>query len=158
ATRRLGDQFDDATEQGPQIDRVQIRRIDQLVQKAVAGGATCVTGGAPRRPFYEPTLLMGTTNDMSINQEDIFGPVATLSPFSDIDEAIALSNDRTYDLAAAIWTRNGQTAEIFARNVRAGTCWINCYEHFDPGAPWGRRKLSGVGRELGLEGIEPFLA
>ena len=78
-------------------------------------------------------------------------------PFSDIDEAIHITNDGDFGLAAAIWTRSQRTADLFSRKVRAGTCWLNCYEYLDTVAPWGRRKLSGTGRELGFEGIEQFL-
>jgi acyl-CoA reductase-like NAD-dependent aldehyde dehydrogenase len=94
---------------------------------------------------------------MPINRQEVFGPVGTIIPFSDIDEAIHISNDRDFGLAAAIWTRSGKTSDHFMRKVRAGTCWINCYESFDPVASWGGRKLSGTGRELGFEGIEQFL-
>ncbi|HEY0068417.1 MAG TPA: aldehyde dehydrogenase family protein, partial [Chloroflexia bacterium] len=78
-------------------------------------------------------------------------------PFSDIDEAIHIANGRDYGLAAAVWTQNQRTADLFSRKVRTGTCWINCYEYFDTVAPWGGRKLSGMGRELGIEGIQQFL-
>jgi aldehyde dehydrogenase (NAD+) len=159
-TRRLGDQFADETEQGPQIDLAHVARIDQFVKDAIAVGGTCVVGGMPwgdNGQFYAPTLLTGLDNSMPINRQEVFGPVGTVIPFSDIDEAIHLANDRDFGLAAAIWTRNGRTSDYFARKVRAGTCWINCYEHLDTVAPWGGRKLSGTGRELGFEGIEQFL-
>jgi acyl-CoA reductase-like NAD-dependent aldehyde dehydrogenase len=158
-TRRLGDQFADGTEQGPQIDRGHVACIDQFVRDAIEAGGTCIVGGAPwgDGQFYAPTLLTGLDNSMPINRQEVFGPVGTVIPFSDIDEAIAIANERDFGLAAAIWTRSGKTSEHFARKVRAGTCWINCYEHLDTVAPWGGRKLSGTGRELGLEGIEQFL-
>jgi acyl-CoA reductase-like NAD-dependent aldehyde dehydrogenase len=158
--RRLGDQFADDTEQGPQIDLAHVARIDQFVQEAVSAGGQCVVGGSPwgdKGQFYAPTIVTGTTNDMPINRQEVFGPVGTIIPFSDIDEAIHLANDRDFGLAAAIWTRNGKTSDYFARKVRAGTCWVNCYEYIDTVAPWGGRGLSGTGRELGYEGIEQFL-
>ena len=158
-TRQLGDPFANETEQGPQISREHVARIDQFVKEAVLAGGKCVTGGAPwgEGQFYAPTLITGATNDMPINRQEVFGPVGTVMPFSRIEEAIHIANDRDFGLAAAIWTRSGRTADLFARKVRAGTCWINCYESFEPVAPWGGRKLSGTGRELGFEGIEQFL-
>ncbi len=158
--RLLGDPLADETEQGPQIDLAHVERIDQFVKDAVAVGGTCVVGGSPRGnngQFYAPTLFTGLSNSMPLNQEEVFGPVATLIPFSDIDEAIHLANDREFGLAAVLWTRSGRTSEYFAQRVRAGTCWINCYGHFDPVASWGGSKLSGIGRELGFEAIEQFL-
>lgn len=158
--RRLGDQLDDGTEQGPQIDRAHVARIDQFVQEAVTSGGTIVVGGTPagnHRQFYSPTLLIDLANNAPINRQEVFGPVGTIAPFTSLDEAIAIANDREYGLAAAIWTSNTRSSEHFAQHVRAGTCWINGYGIFDPVAPWGGRKLSGWGRELGTEGIEPFL-
>jgi aldehyde dehydrogenase (NAD+) len=153
--RRLGDQFADDTEQGPQIDLQHVAHIDRFVKDAVSAGGQVVTGGSPwgDGQFYAPTILANTTNDMAINQQEVFGPV----PFSDIDEAIHIANGRDYGLAAAVWTQNQRTADLFSRKVRTGTCWINCYEYFDTVAPWGGRKLSGMGRELGIEGIQQFL-
>jgi aldehyde dehydrogenase (NAD+) len=157
--RRLGDQFADDTEQGPQIDLAHVARIDQFVKDAISMGGQLVTGGSPwgDGQFYAPTVLSNITNDMPINRQEVFGPVGTVIPFSDIDEAIHITNDREFGLAAAIWTRSQQTADLFSRKVRAGTCWVNCYEYLDTVAPWGGRKLSGTGRELGFEGIEQFL-
>lgn len=157
--RRLGDQFADDTEQGPQIDLSHVARIDQFVKDAIAAGGKLVTGGSPwgDGQFYAPTILSDISNDMPINRQEVFGPVSTMIPFSDIEEAIQITNDRNFGLAAAIWTRNQRTADLFSRKVRAGTCWVNCYEYLDTVAPWGGRKLSGSGRELGFEGIEQFL-
>jgi acyl-CoA reductase-like NAD-dependent aldehyde dehydrogenase len=157
--RRLGDQFADDTEQGPQIDLEHVSRIDRFVKQAVSDGGHLVTGGAPtgNGQFYAPTIITGTNNDMRINRQEVFGPVGTIIPFSDLDEAIHIANDRDFGLAAAVWTRNQKTADLFARKLRTGTCWINCYEYFDTVAPWGGRKLSGTGRELGVQGIEAFL-
>lgn len=157
--RRLGDPLDDTTEQGPQIDLNHVARIDRYVKNAIADGAVCVTGGSPAGDgqFYQPTLLTKVNNSMQICREEVFGPVGTILPFSGLEEAIHIANDREFGLAAAIWTLNHREAEQFARETRAGTCWINCYEYFDTVAPWGGRKLSGQGRELGVEGIDEFL-
>jgi aldehyde dehydrogenase (NAD+) len=157
--RLLGDPLDEATEQGPQIDAVHVASIDSHVRRAIADGAVCLTGGSASGigQFYAPTVLTEVDPTMAIAREEVFGPVGAVIPVSGVDEAIAVANDRTFGLAASIWTRDPAAAERFARAVRAGTCWINCYEYFDSVAPWGGRKLSGVGRELGVEGIDAFL-
>jgi aldehyde dehydrogenase (NAD+) len=157
--RRLGDQFADDTEQGPQIDLAHVARIDRFVQDAVSDGGRIVAGGQPGGDgqFYEPTIIADTTNSMAINRREVFGPVGTIIPFSGPEEALHIANDREFGLAAAVWTGSEKTADLFARKLRAGTCWINCYEYFDTVAPWGGRKLSGTGRELGVQGIDGFL-
>lgn len=158
--RRLGDQFADDTEQGPQIDNAHVERIDRFVKDAESQGGNVVVGGSPwgdKDQFYLPTLITDTTNDARINRTEVFGPVATILTFKDVDEAVHVANSRSYGLAAAVWTADSGKADAFSRSVRAGTCWVNCYEYFDTVAPWGGRKLSGSGRELGAEGIEQFL-
>src|SRR5439155_9780664 len=86
-TRQLGDQFSDDTEQGPQIDLAHVARIDSFVKQAVSDGGHVVTGGKPEGQFYAPTIITDTTNDMSINRQEVFGPVGTVIPFNDAEEA-----------------------------------------------------------------------
>lgn len=160
AQRRLGDPLDTETDQGPQIDLEHVAVIDSYVKRAVKDGAKCATGGQRADvgdQFYLPTVLTNTNSSMQINREEVFGPVTTIMTFADLDEAIALANDRDFGLAAAIWTSNHAAADRFAARVRTGTCWINTYEYFDTVAPWGGRNLSGIGRELGEDGIRQFL-
>lgn len=157
--RILGDPLDDSTEQGPQIDRLHVKRIHSYVTHAVDSGAKCVVGGGPAGDgqFFAPTIITDATPDMAIYHEEVFGPVGTVHVFSGLDEAIRIANDRRFGLAAAIWTSDPKAAERFSCSVRTGTCWINCYEYFDTVAPWGGTKLSGMGRELGAEGLDEFL-
>lgn len=158
--RRLGDPLDDSTQQGPQIDRRHLERIAEYVNTATSQGATCATGGRVGDIgglFYLPTVITNTRDDMRIMREEVFGPVGCVAPFKTLDEAIQRANASDFGLAAAVWTRTPSSAERFARECRAGTCWVNCYAMFDTTAPWGGIKASGLGRELGREGIDGFL-
>jgi aldehyde dehydrogenase (NAD+) len=158
--RKLGDPLDESTDQGPQIDLAHVSRIDGYVTAATAAGANCIVGGEPTGDggqFYRPTLLADVTSEMAISREEVFGPVGAVIPFDGLDQAIEVANDRDFGLAAAVWTQDERSAAQFARRVRSGTCWINCYEYFDSVAPWGGRKLSGHGRELGARGLGEFL-
>jgi aldehyde dehydrogenase (NAD+) len=93
---------------------------------------------------------------MSIAKDEIFGPVMSVLKFKDFDELIQRANNTMFGLAAAVWTRDVGRAHDFARRVRAGTIWVNCYDVFDAAAPFGGFKMSGQGRELGEEGMKPY--
>ena len=151
-SRKLGNPFDPATTQGPQVDQDQFNKILHYIDSGKKAGAKCVTGGKRRgqQGFYvEPTIFTGVTDDMAISQEEIFGPVLSVLPFKSIDEVIERANRTHYGLAAAVWTRDVAKAHKIAHSVRAGTVWINCYDVFDAAAPFGGFKQSGLGRELG---------
>jgi aldehyde dehydrogenase (NAD+) len=94
---------------------------------------------------------------MDIAQKEIFGPVMSVLKFKDMDELITRANNTIFGLAAAVWTRDIGKAHRFAAEVRAGTVWVNCYDVFDAAAPFGGFKMSGQGRELGEEGLKPYL-
>ena len=158
--RRLGDPLDDSSQQGPLIDRDHLRSVHAKVTAAVEAGATCLTGGSPAELgglFYAPTLLSEAPANLPISRDEVFGPVGCVYPFDSVEEAVALANDSDYGLSASVWTRDTATAETFAERVRVGTCWVNCFGYFLPHVPWGGVKLSGNGKDLGLEGIEEFL-
>ena len=104
----------------------------------------------------KPTVFTGVRNDMKIAREEIFGPVVSVIPFKDEHDAILQGNDTTYGLAAGIWTRDVSKAHRVARALRAGTVWINCYNVFDPAAPFGGYKESGYGRELGRYALDLY--
>jgi aldehyde dehydrogenase (NAD+) len=157
--RKVGDPFDPETQQGPQVDQAQFDKILKYIDYGKQGGAKMVTGGkriGDRGYFIEPTLFSGVTDDMKIAREEIFGPVLSVLKFKNVDEIIKRSNDTNFGLAAAVWTRDIAKAHRFAKGVRAGTVWINCYDVFDAAAPFGGFKQSGIGRELGEAGLANY--
>ncbi len=150
--RKLGNPFDAATTQGPQVDEAQFDKILSYIDKGKEAGAKCLTGGKRwgKKGFYiEPTVFDEVTDDMPIATDEIFGPVLGILPFKKIDEVIDRANKTFFGLAAAVWTRDVGKAHRIANSVRAGTVWINCYDVFDAAAPFGGFKMSGIGRELG---------
>jgi len=157
--RRLGDPLDDATQQGPQIDARHLGVISGYVEQAISQGARTIIGADKSTAgdlFYLPTLLDSVSDDMPVSREEIFGPVGCVYKVSSLDEAISRANDTSYGLAAAIWTSDGATAEKFTQRIRAGACWVNCFNMFDTVAPWGGVKQSGYGRELGQAALHEF--
>lgn len=159
ASRRLGDPFDPETTQGPQVDANQFRKIMDYIDRGKRAGAKCLTGGGRHGKqgyFVEPTVFDRVSDDMDIAQDEIFGPVMSILPFSDTDEVIERANKTFYGLAAAVWTRDLAKAHRIANSVRAGTVWINCYDVFDAAAPFGGFKMSGFGRELGEAGLQAY--
>jgi betaine-aldehyde dehydrogenase len=153
---RLGDPFEPDTTMGPLVNARQRDRVLNYVALGRSEGATLVTGGdcPDRRGFFvAPTIFRGT-NDLTIAREEIFGPVGTVIGFDTDEEAVSLANDTTYGLSAMIWTNNLARAHRVAARLRVGTVWINGWGIPDQRMPWGGRGASGVGRELGLAGIE----
>jgi betaine-aldehyde dehydrogenase len=157
----IGDVADPAIDFGPVAVERTRDRSEAFVAEAVAAGATIAAGG--RRPadlskgwFYEPTLLTGVTNDMRVAQEEVFGPVFTVIEYEDIDDAVAIANDSRYGLTAAIFTNEEELAMSVARRVRAGSVTTNSIGGV-PGHPFGGYKMSGLGREMGVEGYLEWL-
>ena len=160
---RLGDGLADDTTMGPLVSKEQQQRVERYIEIGQGEAKLAIMGQAPSDPrlaggfFVPPTIFADATNDVTIAREEIFGPVMTVIPFSDADEVIALSNDNDYGLAAAVWTRDIKKALRTARALRAGIVWINDTQPAPTEAPWGGYKQSGVGRELGPEGIDDYL-
>ena len=157
--RKLGNPFSMETEQGPQVDKAQYDKIMSYIDKGHADGAKCISGGerfGDTGYFVQPTVFDGVTDSMAIAQDEIFGPVMSVLTFEDWDDLIQRANNTFYGLAAAVWTRDLTRAHDFARRVRAGTVWVNCYDVFDAAAPFGGFKMSGQGRELGEEGLKAY--
>ncbi len=159
-SRRVGDPFNAATQQGPQVDRAQFDKIMGYIQVGQKEGATLATGGrrvGDKGFFIEPTVFTNVKDEMAIAREEIFGPVLSVLKFSDMEELIRRANATTFGLAAAVWTRDISRAHEVAKRLRAGTVWVNCYDVFDAAAPFGGLKKSGFGRELGEKGLDPYL-
>jgi len=157
--RKVGDPFDPETEQGPQIDEDQFDKIMGYIDVGKKEGATLLHGGkrfGSKGYFIEPTVFADVKDDMTIAREEIFGPVMSIIKFNSQEEVIERANRTAYGLAAAVWTKDIGKAHAIADNVRAGTVWVNCYDVFDPAAPWGGFKQSGIGREMGEYGLSQY--
>jgi acyl-CoA reductase-like NAD-dependent aldehyde dehydrogenase len=155
----VGDPFEEATLLGPLVSAEQFERVNSYVSIGVSEGAEIVLGGGRFDTpgyFVEPTVFSGVSNDMRLAREEIFGPVAALIPFRDVDEAVHIANDTEYGLAAAVATNSVSTAHSLARRLRAGVVWVNTYSELDSTFPFGGYKQSGVGRELGDKSLESF--
>jgi len=148
-----GDPLDPATMLGAQASNDQYEKILSYIDIGRQEGAEVLTGGSPRAVeglkggyYIEPTIFRGT-NDMRIFQEEIFGPVVSVTTFDSVDEALKIANDTLYGLGAGVWTRDGGTAYRMGREIKAGRVWTNCYHAYPAHAAFGGYKNSGIGRE-----------
>jgi aldehyde dehydrogenase (NAD+) len=162
---RLGPPTDPDTQVGPIATPEHLEHVHGLVRSAREEGATVVAGGeptqlaqAPGGVYFPPTVITDVTTRMRIAQEEVFGPVLAVLPFSTEDEAVAIANSTRYSLAAGLWTRDVKRAHRIAGRLRAGTVWVNTYRNMSPLAPHGGAGLSGHGRENGIEAVDEFLA
>jgi acyl-CoA reductase-like NAD-dependent aldehyde dehydrogenase len=156
---KVGDPLDKATRMGPVISAGQLKNVLSYVESGKKEGAKLAYGGErmPGKGFFvKPTIFDQATSSMKIAREEIFGPVLTTIPFNDFDHAVAEGNNSNYGLAAAIWTRDVSKALRAAKQLRAGTVWINTYNRYDPALPFGGFKDSGFGRELGAQAIDLY--
>jgi aldehyde dehydrogenase (NAD+) len=157
--RKVGDPLDPSTEQGPQVSQEQMDKILGYVDLGQKQGAKLVAGGkrlGSQGYFVEPTIFDGVKDDMAIAKDEIFGPVVSVLPFKSVDEVVRRANDTSYGLAAAVWTKDIDKAHLFARQVKAGTVWVNCYHVVDTTTPFGGFKMSGHGRENGEAVLEHY--
>ena len=159
---RLGDPRDAATDIGPVISAAQRDRLVAAINSAVVSGARIVAGGElrggePPGYYVRPSLLDHVDPGSPIAREELFGPVVVAFPFSDEDEAIALANDSPYGLAGSVWTADSARGLAVAARVSSGTVSINSKRILDFGAPFGGLRRSGMGQELGPEGIDSYL-
>jgi len=163
-TKKLvpGDPLDPKTRLGAIASKGQLERVLRYVEGAKSEGATLVAGGSRadigtgKGFFMQPTVFSDVTPAMTIAREEVFGPVLATIDFADVEEAIARANDSIYGLAAAVWTRDIKKAHYVARRLQAGTVWINTYNVYDAGLPFGGYKQSGFGREMGMHALEHY--
>jgi len=161
---KVGDPMDKATQMGPQVSEEQLNRIKGYVDIARSEGATVLTGGeSPQLEgnfrggyFFQPTVFSEVQNTMRVAQEEIFGPVASAITFTDEKELIRLANDTIFGLSAGIWTKDITRAHRFAKEIHAGTVWINTFNMFNAASPFGGFKQSGYGREMGKHALELY--
>jgi acyl-CoA reductase-like NAD-dependent aldehyde dehydrogenase len=154
---RMGDPAQRGTEMGPVCTQAQFSRISDLVRTGLEEGARLVTGGRQSPDlegslFFPPTILADVSNQMTIAQEEVFGPVVCVIPFRDEQQAVDIANDTVFGLAGGVWTRDLDRAHRVARAVRAGTIWVNHYRRGDPAFPFGGYGESGYGRFSGIDG------
>ena len=158
----VGDPADPATDVGPVVAERQRTRVEDYIAAGLDGGARLVVGGG--RPagldqgFYvEPTLFDDVDNHSRIAREEIFGPVLAVVPYTDDDHAVALANDSDFGLSGSVWTADRDRGVAVASRIRTGTCAVNSGIIVDPKSPFGGFKASGIGREMGPEGLSAFL-
>lgn len=156
---KLGPGMHPDTGMGPMVSQIQQDRVAGFLDSGAQAGAQAVCGGSrvdSNGYFIEPTILINTKPDMKVIQEEIFGPVVAAVAYDDPEEVVATANDTIYGLAAAVWTRDISAGHKFARRLKAGTVWVNCYNVFDAALPFGGYKQSGWGREMGREAVDLY--
>ena len=155
----VGNPEDAGTQMGAQVSKEQFDKILGYIDTGKQEGAKLITGGercGEKGYFIRPTIFDAVDNNMKIAREEIFGPVVSAITFDDVDDMVRQSNLSIYGLAAAVWTRDIKKAHRLARDLKAGTIWINTYNSFDAASPFGGFKQSGFGRELGIHALELY--
>jgi aldehyde dehydrogenase (NAD+) len=156
---RVGDPADPKTTMGPVISAAQMRTVLDYIDIGKKEGASLVTGGARLERegyFVEPTVFANVEHEMRISQEEIFGPVLSVIPFDDEQDALRIANGTAYSLAAGVWSADIGRVHRIAAALKAGTVWINTYGYTDVRLPWGGSGESGLGREHGDSALENF--
>ena len=161
-TARIGDPMSADTQVGPITTPPQYRKVLDYIDIAKGEGAVAALGGAKYTElgdgwFVQPTIFTGVKNSMRIAQEEVFGPVLSVIPFEDDEDALRIGNDVVFGLAAGVWTQNMRRALTMANRLQAGTVWVNTYRAVSFMSPFGGYKRSGIGRESGQEMIKEYL-
>jgi len=161
---KIGDPMLADTHVGPVTTAAQYQKVLDYIDIAHKDGAKCVMGGKPYEgagatggQFVEPTIFTEVNNKMRIAQEEVFGPILSVIPFDDEDDAVSIANDIRFGLAAGVWTQNMGRALRMSERLKAGTIWVNTYRVVSYTSPFGGYKQSGIGRESGLEAIKAYL-
>jgi (Z)-2-((N-methylformamido)methylene)-5-hydroxybutyrolactone dehydrogenase len=163
-TARMGDPLDPSTQVGPVTTRPQYEKVLDYIRIAKEEGAVVRLGGTPAQReecgtgwFVEPTIFTDVNPEMRIANEEVFGPVLSVIPFDDEDEAVRIANNTVYGLAAGVWTQSIRRALMMSERLEAGTVWVNTYRAVSYMSPFGGYKRSGIGRESGIEAIRDYL-
>jgi acyl-CoA reductase-like NAD-dependent aldehyde dehydrogenase len=164
ASAKLGDPRLATTQVGPITTRPQHKKVLEYIgigsqegAELALGGKVAEVEGSRSGLFVQPSIFTGVNNRMRIAQEEIFGPVLSIIPFQDEDEAVAIANDTIYGLAAGVWTTSMRRAINVSNRVRAGTVWVNTYRAVSFTSPFGGYKSSGIGRESGMHAVDEYL-
>jgi aldehyde dehydrogenase (NAD+) len=161
---QVGNGIDPKTQIGPLVSEQQLDRVTGYLSlgkeegaRALSGGDRLTEGPLAKGYFVPPTVFADVRDDMRIAQEEIFGPVLSAIPFNDVDEVVQRANATPFGLGSGVWTRDLNKAHRLAKAIRAGSVWVNCYQAMDPAMPFGGYKMSGYGRESGLQHVEEYL-
>ncbi|MBN9263286.1 MAG: aldehyde dehydrogenase family protein [Hyphomicrobium sp.] len=161
---KVGNGLDPETQIGPLVSEEQLQRVTNYLNigkqegaRAIAGGARLTEGALAKGYFVPPTVFAGVSDEMTIAKEEIFGPVISAIPFDDIDEVIQRGNATNFGLGSGVWTKDVSKAHKVAKSLQAGSVWVNCYQAMDPAVPFGGYKMSGYGREGGLQHLDEYL-
>ena len=161
---KVGPGVDPDVQIGPLVSEQQLERVTGYLQtgkregaRAVSGGDRILEGELSKGYFVPPTVFADVKDEMTIAREEIFGPVISAIPFTDVDEVIRRANATTFGLGSGVWTRDVSKAHRLAKGIRAGSVWVNCYQAMDPAVPFGGYKMSGYGRESGLQQLDEYL-